>query len=151
MNEGLKLSAERDLRLFCIRVQIQDFPGMVSPEFAREIGKSRFILGYSMDDVQNAVADKFPGRSISFDILGDISLSDVIDKINEDDLAGKVRGIKPSNKIFIEAKTPEMNRQQFFTNLKLVANRFIGEEDEKTFLEIIEKAKQRIVIESGMN
>lgn len=148
MLERLKLNTKKELKLFCVSVHVADAMRLfASAELITQMSKPRFILGYSIDDVRNAVTDKFPASSVSFEIIGEIKMSDVLNNISEDDLFGELGAKFGKPAPVIAVRTPETNRQQFLQNLRLLADRFVGEDDKKTLIEIIDRSK--VMMPSG--
>lgn len=95
--------------------------------------RAQFMLGYSMDDVMNAVDNKYGTHvGVHVQFINDIPFEELLRQVEQ----------KPE--IILKEPTPEMKMETFINNLKLVSDKFLEGADRKSLSEILKKVKVEV-------
>ena len=129
----MELEMNQKLKLFAVTITSKDQENLPAD--------CKFILGYSLDDVQHAILDRFGGtEKLIATCHGNISIEAIMTKANVKlEKGSELPKVLPIIQQIEQVQ--EMKKDTFFQGLMLIADKFVDEKDSKILKQVLKRAK----------
>lgn len=142
--EKLPLTDEKDLRIYCFLVR--RWPNVqYAPTAPILPDRALFYLGYSIDDVQAGINERFKNMPLEILMYGDIPFREMVEKVNLINSISfgadkfNIEEVRPDQVVKMAEASPEIQRMQFMNNVRLIADKFVEGKDRQVLIDILNR------------